>query len=350
MKIFLKVFIILLFIWPGSDLEAQVEAQASLDTNYILVGDQINLTLVLSCPPDYIIDWPQLNDTIIAAIEILSKSGIDTSFTQNNRLLLKQTLKITSFDSGYYAIPPIQIKYKEPGGQLVQFTETDAVLLEVSTIPVNMEEDIKDIKAPIEAPYTFREALPWIIIVVVAIIIGYFVFYYLKKRKKDEPVFKTVSKPKLPPHRIALDALDNLRHKKVWQSGRIKDYHTELTDIIREYLMGRFYIHALEMTTDEIMEALNATASNEQAKQKIRQTLTMADLVKFAKLQPLPVEHDASLNNAVDFVKETMHTAVHEDNTANGNKKEKLSSPGDGDPVHEVLEIDSIEKKEVQDV
>jgi hypothetical protein len=259
-------------------------------------------------------------------------------------------LKITSFDSGYYAIPPFQIKYKEPGGQLIQYTETEALLLEVSTVPVNMEEEIRDIKAPIEAPYTFREALPWIIGVVLAIALGYFVFYFLKKRKKDEPVFKAPAKPKLPPHQIALGALDNLRFKKIWQSGRIKDYHTELTDIIREYLNGRFFIHALEMTTDEIMEALNTTASNDQAKQKIRQTLMMADLVKFAKMQPLPLEHDTSLNNAFGFVKETMHIAVPENNITIDDKKEKLSAPGEGDPVQEVSEINNNEKKEVQDV
>jgi len=351
MKIFSIIIIILSFVWSGVDLEAQVEAHASLDSNYILVGDQINLTLAISCPADYVIDWPQLNDTIISAIEILNKSRIDSSYSaDNNRLLLKQTLRITSFDSGYYAIPPFQIKYKEPGGQLIQYTETEALLLEVSSVPVNLEEEIKDIKAPIEAPYTFREALPWIIGLLLAVAIGFAAYYYLKKREKDEPVFRAPAKPKLPPHRIALDALDNLRHKKIWQSGRIKDYHTELTDIVREYMNGRFYIHAPEMTTDKIMEALNATTSNDQAKQKIWQTLTMADLVKFAKMQPLPLEHDTSLNNAFDFVKETMYTAAPENNTTFDNKKEELPASGQGNPVQEVSAINNDDKKEVQDV
>ena len=143
---------------------------------------------------------------------------------------------------------------------MIQYTETEALLLGVNSVPVNMEEEIKDIKAPIAAPYTFREALPWIIGLLLSIAIGFAVYFYMKKRKKDEPVFKTTSKPKVPPHRIALDALDNLRHKKVWQSGLIKDYHTELTDIVREYISSRFYIHAHEMTTDEILEALKEIA------------------------------------------------------------------------------------------
>jgi hypothetical protein len=170
-----------------------------------------------------------------------------------------------------------------------------------------LEEEIKDIKAPIEAPYTFREALPWIFGVLLVLIFGFLAYYYFRKRKKEEPVFKVQSKPKIPPHRIALDALEELRLKKVWQSGRIKDYHTELTDILRIYLDDSFFIHAQEMTTDEIMQAISNTATNDQAKEKLKQTLILADLVKFAKMQPLPLEHDTSLNHAVDFVKETMH-------------------------------------------
>ncbi len=339
-----------MFLLFGVNLNAQIEAHVSLDSNYILVGDQINLTLEVSCPADYMVEWPQLNDTIIAAIEILGKSKIDSSYSADkSQLLLKQVIRITSFDSGYYAIPPLQIKYKEADGQLIQNTETEALLLEVSSIPVNLEEEIKDIKAPIEAPYTFKEALPWIIGLLLSIAIGFAVYYYMRKRKKDEPVFKTSTKPKVPPHRIALDALDNLRYKKVWQSGLIKDYHTELTDIIRDYISNRFYIHALEMTTDEILEALDGTSTNDQAKQKIRQTFTMADLVKFAKMQPLPLEHDTSLNNAIDFVNETMHIVAHEDNSKADNKA-GTTTPVQDESIKTLSEVNSSDRKEVQDV
>ncbi len=352
MKVFSKI-IIPYYYFFGLDLNPghRLKLMFRLTAIIYLVGDQINLTLAVSCPTDYIIDWPQLNDTIIAAIEILQKSKIDTSYsTDKKQLLLQQVIRITSFDSGYYVIPPIPIKFKAQDDQLIQYTETEAILLEVSSVPVNMEEEIKDIKAPLEAPYTFREALPWIIGLLLSIAIGFAIYYYLKKRKKEEPVFKVSSKPKIPPHRIALDALDNLRHKKVWQSGLIKDYHTELTDIVREYISNRFYIHALEMTTDEILDALNATATNDLAKQKIRQTFTMADLVKFAKMQPLPLEHDTSLNNAIDFVKETMHLETPENKTNLDDQKFELSTQKITEPVPEISEVDNSERKEAQDV
>ena len=93
--------------------------------------------------------------------------------------------------------------------------------------------------------------------------------YYLKKRKKAEPVFRAPVKIKLPPHQIALDALENLRNKKLWQSGQIKEYHTELTDIIRDYVYGKFAIHAPELTSDEILNALNYTATNRAGTKKL---------------------------------------------------------------------------------
>ncbi|MEZ5199689.1 MAG: hypothetical protein R2764_25900 [Bacteroidales bacterium] len=326
MKVLLKISILLIGLFWQLFTSAQTEAFSRLDTNAILVGDQINLELTFSCPADYSVQWPNLNDTIISEIEILSKSKIDTTYSKdNNGMLLRQVLRITSFDSGYYAIPPFRFNWKQSGDQLAHFTETDALLLEVSTIPVDTEKEIMDIKDPIEAPYTFREALPWIIGLLLAISIGYLVFYYLKKRKKSEPVFKAAPKPKLPPHQIALDALDNLRHKKLWQSGLLKDYHTELTDILRDYIEGKFQKHAPEMTTDEIMEVIDRTATNVQAREKLRQTLILADLVKFAKEQPLPLENDGSLNNAIDFVKETIHLSPA-DEVTNSIFQEKVTS------------------------
>jgi hypothetical protein len=180
----------------------------------------------------------------------------------------------------------------------------------VKTIPVDMQKDVKDIKGPVEAPFTFREALPYILIFIAVLIAVLVLIYFIRKRKTAEPVFKMVAKPKIPSHRLALDALESLRFKKLWQNGMIKEYHTELVDIIRRYLTDKFEIHALEFTSDEIMEAVSNTSANVEAKDKLRETLILADMVKFAKAKPLPLEHDTSLNNAIDFVKETSHLGV----------------------------------------
>ena len=268
------------------------------------------MDMEINFPADFSINWPDFNDTIISKIEILEKSAVDTVLSDDNRVSLKQRLLITCFDSGYYAIPPVHFTYTVPNDTIQHFEETEAMLLRVSTIAVDTTQAIKDIRAPLAAPITFKEALPYILGGLAILIIAVLLVYYFRKRKKEEPVFKVSSKPKLPPQQIALTALDDLRLKKLWQSGRVKEYHTELTDIVRVYLEGKFDINAMEMTSDEIMESLEITQVNAQAKDKISKVFQLADLVKFAKQQPLPLEHDASLNNAIDFVKESMHLTV----------------------------------------
>ena len=301
-----KIAVILIMLFFQLIAKGQTEAVAKLDTSDITIGDQVKLQLSFSGPSGVEIVWPPINDTLVTAVEVVDRSGIDTVSSDANIAFYTQSLIITSFDSGYYAIPPFRFKYREKDDTVVHFVETSPLLLAVHTVEVDTTKVFKDIKMPIGAPYTFREALPWIILGLALVIIGFLIFYYLKKKKQDEPVFKA-RKPKLPSHQIAFDALETLRLKKLWQNGKVKEYHTELTDIMRTYLSEGFGIHAMEMTTEEIAESLKLTSVNEQALTKLKDTFVLADLVKFAKAQPLPVENDLSLNNAMDFVKETMH-------------------------------------------
>lgn len=308
MKILFKIFIVLTGLLWNHVVYSQTEASVSLDTNSILIGDQVNLELSFVCPADYEVVWPFLTDTVTSQIEILRHTELSSTLSNNQYdQIYQQSFTITCFDSGYFAIPPLRINYRKPGDSILHFSESEALILQVNTVPVNMEEEIKDIKDPWRAPFTFKEALPFILIFLAAVIIGLGVYYYIRKRKKAEPVFKPSLAKKIPPHQAAIDSLEALRYKKLWQNGHLKEYHTELTDIIREYIWANFNIHALEFTTDEIMESINGTGTNYQAKEKLHQTLVLADMVKFAKMEPLPLEHDACLNNAIDFVRETKH-------------------------------------------
>ena len=85
----------------------------------------------------------------------------------------------------------------------------------------------------------------------------------------------------------------------------MKDYYTELTDIVRVYIEDRFEVAAVEMTTDEIMQGMKQTNAGQSSMEKLGKTLVLADLVKFAKEQPLPLDNDNSMSFCVDFVNET---------------------------------------------
>jgi hypothetical protein len=247
-----------------------------------------------------------LLDTLVRNVEILRKSGLDTVTSNKEQFTLKQELIITSFDSGSYVIPPILFKYTQKGDTLTYSTETSPVNLDVQTIETDPAKDIKPIKPPLTAPVSLRELLPWIGLGVLIIALAFLIYYYyLKKRKHKVPVVTSRLKTSIPPYEAAIEALESLRLKKLWQSGRVKEYFSEMTDIVREYIELRFPVRALEMTTSEIDSALRQTDVKSSAREKLHQTLVLADLVKFAKEQPLPLENDLSLSQCVDFVRET---------------------------------------------
>jgi hypothetical protein len=306
MKILYKITTILFMVYWGLALQAQTEPSLKPDRQSILIGEQINLEIGFTCPPGHSVFWPGFSDTLTSQFEIIRKTGLDSTLSsdQSSRYYF-QKLTITSFDSGFLVIPPISIGYRIPGDTTLYFAETGAELIEVQTIPVDLEAAFKDIKNPMTAPFTFREALPYILGILVVLLLAFGALYLWRNRKKGEPIPETIIRPRVPAYQIALDALESLRLKKLWQKGHIKEYHTELTDIVREYLMLRFNIHAHELTSEEIMGAIIQTSVNGQTREKLRQILNLADMVKFARFQPLPAEHDNTLRMAVDFVMET---------------------------------------------
>ena len=109
-----------------------------------------------------------------------------------------------------------------------------------------------------------------------------------------------------PADEVALEKLDIIREQKIWQSGRVKEYHTELTDVVREYIVRRFEVSSVEQTSDETLRAMRLLLNEKKELfEQLRKMLTLADLVKFAKWTTTPDENEQSLRSAYTFVKET---------------------------------------------
>lgn len=292
------------------NMQAQeITARAELDTTDILIGDQINLNIYFSMPLDSRVIWPYYQDTLVHNIEILARSQVDTMINEGDNVVdMFQSLTITSFDSGYYHIPALKFAYQPIDDTAFTEITTMPIYLRVHTMEVDTTKAIMAIKPPLEAPITFREILPWILMGLAAIALIILIIFIVRKLKRKEPIFTIKPKPVLPPHVVAITGLEKLKQKKLWQGGKTKNYYTELTDIVRVYIEGRFGIQAVEMTSDEIIVGLKNTDTNPEIIEKLRQTLMLADMVKFAKASPLPLENDVSLNNSMDFVKETIQT------------------------------------------
>jgi hypothetical protein len=296
-------------LFSASTTKAQnVVVTASLDTNKILIGDQIKLILKAQAPTGTQVKFPMIADTLRSHIDVVKQSKIDTSFSPDKqRFELSKTIVITSFDSGYYAIPPFDFY---TNSDTVHPLSTSALLLSVQTLAVDTTKAFKDIKGPLDAPFTWQEAAPYIIGGLLCLAVAVAIGYYLRSRKKT---IVKVEKPKVlvPPHIEALEQLQLLRDEKLWQNGFEKEYHIRISDIIRNYVERRFGLTALEQTTDEIMRHTRSIdLIDENLRHKLKQILSLSDMVKFAKELPLPNENEQSMDNAIHFVNSTVKIEV----------------------------------------
>jgi hypothetical protein len=302
-------------------MSQKVEVSAKIDTNAIRIGDQVTLRLVAKYRGDQgelDIKWPKFKDTITGHIEIVEQGKVEKSIPDKSdplSFVQQQTYIITSFDSGYQVIPPFRFIINNDTANV---KETEPLLLEVQTVAVDTTVAIKDIKGIMSEPFDWHELIPYVmwglaILAVIAVIV-----YITIRLIKKKPVVPEKPKVIVPPHVTALQALEKLRSEKLWQEGKIKQYHSALSDILRAYIEERFRVNALEQTTDEILIALRNVVVDEESKAKLKQVLRLADLVKFAKEQPLPNENELSMANAFDFV--------------NGTKREE-PKPGTGNEL-----------------
>ncbi|MDR0363837.1 MAG: hypothetical protein LBH92_02305 [Bacteroidales bacterium] len=288
-------------------------ARAVLDTNSIIIGQQVKMQLEVVAKNNERVYWADIPQEIIPGVEVISRSTID-SVKEDNNNILRQTLSITSFDTGFYALTPFKFSYYKPNDTTSYFTQSPSVWLEVGTVAVDTTQAFIDIKPLMKAPVTFREILPFIIVPLLLAAIVAFAIWFFMRRQNNKPVFRFAqTKPKIPADIVALEALEKLRHEKMWQAGKVKEYYTALADILRVYIENRFTVQAVEMTTDEILSGVKNMEINEQALSKLANILQTADLVKFAKASPSPLENDSVLAYGVDFVRETKAQPVMEE-------------------------------------
>lgn len=312
----LKVITLLIALLPAlQTVRSQtVEARAVASADSLLIGGQLKLQLLLKMPSGFTAQWPDFGDTLSKPVEILSKTEQETLPIDNNQsVLLRQELTITSFDTGWINIPPIDIHFAPAGDSLHFVASTNPLMLRVFLPDVDTTAPIRPIKDIEKQPITLAEILPWFIgAILLALALWLGIWYYL--RRKNRPVsIAPIEVSEVPPHKLALEQLEQLRYDKLWQNGHVKEYYVRLSDIVRVYIEGQFTVNAVELTTPEIMLGIRLLGINDEARKKLQSALELADLVKFAKYRPNGVENELALNHIIDFVVESYASVVKTD-------------------------------------
>lgn len=294
-----------LFFAASLSLHAQLQVSTSLDTNRMRIGEQAVLRITSPFDKNFIYTWFSIPDTF-NHIEVISRDTIDT-LNVNNAWVLQQDIILTSFDSGAWAIPPIPMQYKKPQDTTTYTVYSSPLLLYVNTVPVDTTKAAYDIKGVIEVPWSIMDYIWWIVGGFAILGIVGAAIYFLRKSQIEKSGVQIV-KVKRPAHEVAMEALHTLKEEKLWQQGQVKEYHTRLTDIIRLFIENRFGVPALELTTDEILQYSVIHTQPKDLYDGLKNMLTLADLVKFAKASPVANEHEQSFADAVEWVTRNKQT------------------------------------------
>jgi hypothetical protein len=286
-----KIIYILFFLVTFGFAQNPV-VNSQVETSSIRIGEQFQFKISVNGTENVIL--PKM---VLKGLEIIDSAKVDTI---NNMLIQKYIL--TGFDSGAFYIPQQQVFVRN------QAYFTDSLLINVATVEIDTTKikkyPIKSIKSE---PYVFDDFKMYIylLLAALAIIVFWINYFVIRKRKvqEEKPLYKM-----LPPFEEAIYKLNELDSKLLWQNNHVKEYYSELTEIVRNYIERELQVPALEKTTDEIIEMLrdfqnaNTINTSKETIKKLKELLQEADLVKFAKSKPMSIEIEEDRKDAQEII------------------------------------------------
>ncbi|NND95467.1 MAG: hypothetical protein HKN45_11425 [Flavobacteriales bacterium] len=283
-----------------------IDLTTSLDTNAIRIGEQTVYRITAAGIEDAeILKWPTVKDTLQRYVEIIETLPVDTLKNEPGDITLQLPIVVTSWDSGYYAIKPISLKYGDKD------YKTEAMLLSVNTVEVDTTAAPMDIKPIYEEPFSFKDWLsqnwPYIVGLIAIIALIYFIVRQIRKRTEQFPVPEPVRI--IPAHEKALARLKALQEREAHEQDDKKLYYSELTEALRTYLEERYKVNALEQTSSEILNDIRYIGLDSGSNDYLRSLLITADMVKFAKEKPASSMAQNHLQRAIDFVEQTKNVS-----------------------------------------
>lgn len=282
---------------------AQVTVESKIDSIQILIGEQADLTLTVTARKGASVKLPSYGQSqyLTPGVEVVNMSDADTVRISDSQIRVTRRYTLTSFDEKLYFIPPMPVTVD--GRQY----KSQNLALKVLTIPVDTlhPEKFFPPKDVQDNPFLWSEWALAFWMSVLFVIVAVFSYYLWTRLKQNKPVIARIHIIKrVPPHQKALNEIEHIKGERMSVSDDQKAYYTMLTDVLRKYIKERFGFNALEMTSSEIIDKLQAMGDKKMI-DELKELFTTADLVKFAKYSTLINENDANLVNAVEFINTT---------------------------------------------
>ena len=295
-----KYIWLLLLVSFNISLAQNISVNGYTDKQKYLIGDYIIYTLEIIYPSKFQISFPKIQDSVKQLEYIKSEKLINEKI--ENRIRSSKKFIFSKYQADTVVIPEIKIELREKNTNKIIYASTSQIEIMITAFDVKDSKDIVDIKQPVKVPFDW-----WIVIYILLglcliTIVGYFIWKKYIKKKLNMAEENIVY---IPPYKIALNRLAELENKRLWQQGKIKEFHSEITEIIRRYFEDEFLFKALEMTSDEICHELENNVRAKSIQNIVDKFFSNADMVKFAKFKPQPSINEEMLAQAYEIVNQT---------------------------------------------
>ncbi|MBP5259692.1 MAG: hypothetical protein J6Z12_03550 [Paludibacteraceae bacterium] len=273
-----------------------------VEPSEIRIGDPARVHFELIQEAGVKVSVPQVQDTLCTGVELLDAPGYDTIRLDNGRIQVNIDYPVSAYDSGFYFIPALTFAAAD------RQVQSRPMGLTVHTVELtDDDQDLRPSKTVMRAPFSWKEFWSWTggILAACLVLAGLVLLILKYGFRKKVVLLPAREEPVVPPYETAMQRLQEIQQAKIWQQGRIKEFYTDVTTVVREYLSGRFQVNAMESTTDETLELAGSIPEVKPLCPQLKEFLQLADLVKFAKHVPVEAENNRFLQSAFDMVEAT---------------------------------------------
>ena len=269
--------------------EGEVEVGLAADRSELTVGDVATLTLTVTHPAGHRVMQPRL-DRRWGEFEVRAVSRPTTSSVGGDLESTTQTIDVTLFAPGSFDTPELPVTVRDDLGNVSSHAAAPVTFTVVSVLSGD-DLELKDIRPQASLPFPlfglFESGPPvwlWIVLAValaLAAAAGWILYWRSQARRR----LATAIDPRMP-YEIAMDELARIDALGLLDRGRFKEHYTLVSEVLRGYVEQAFHVPALDLTTEELREAIAASGLDPSQAGRMLETLAGSDLVKFARLRP----------------------------------------------------------------